>query len=488
MLMAAPLLVDVAAHPPDPPWRPPPATLEPATWAALTYGGVALGDARRTARLVATMSAVAAQPTASLPQQLRAPAALKATYRLLHEADVSAPAILDPHLTATRAAAQEQPLVLFVQDASHLDYSAHRATTGLGPLGDGRKQGLILQSALAVLPADGTVLGLAASEVFARVPAPRQGERTEERQQRPRESDVWARLVEQIGPPPPGVQWVHVADRGSDVFTFFAACRAQGTQVLLRAAQDRCITTEDGELDYLCLTARDVVMQDSRPFAVPARPKTSKHPARTARTTTLAIAWTALTVEPPFHTRQQEPLPAWVIHTWERDPPPEEPEPLEWILLTTVPTTTVAEAWERVDWYTRRWLVEDFHQALKTGCRMEQTQLRDGTAIMRLVGMLSPVAVRLLQLRHAARTAPQQPATAVVEARVVQVVAHLTGQAPALTCGQFWRSVARLGGHQGRTGDGDPGWRTVWRGWQYVATILRGVELAADLPPPKRCG
>lgn len=463
-----------------------PATLAPAPWAALTYGAAALGDARRTARVVSTMAAIAANPTASLPQQLRDPAALKATYRLLHEPDVTPQALLTPHLAATRAAAGQQPVVLFVQDASHLDYSAHRATTGLGPLGDGRKQGVILQSALAVLPPDGTVLGLAASEVFCRIAAPRHGERSDERQHRPRESEVWARLVAQIGPPPAGSTWVHVGDRGSDIFPFFAACRAQGTQVLLRAAQDRCITTAEGEADYLCTAARALPQQATRPFAVPARPKTSKHPARTARHTTLAVGWAPIMVEPPVHGPKQAPLPAWLIHTWEPEPPPEaDAEPLEWILLTTVPTQSVAEAWERVAWYTRRWLVEDYHQALKTGCRIEQSQLRDGAALQRLVGLLAPVAVRLLQLRQAARTAPEQPATAVVDARVVQVVAHLTGQpSHDLSCAQVWRLVARLGGHQGRTGDGDPGWRTVWRGWQYVHTILRGVTLAADLPPP----
>jgi hypothetical protein len=461
-----------------------PATLAPATWAALTYGGTALGDVRRTARVVRTMAAVAAQPTASLPQQLRDPAALKATYRLLHEADVTLAALLAPHLTATRAAAAAEPLVLFVQDASELDFSAHRATTGLGPLGDGRKRGLLLHSALAVRPGDGTLLGLAASEVFPRIPAPRRGERSDQKQQRPRESEAWGRLVAQIGTAPDDVRWVHVGDRGSDAFTFFAACRAHDTQVLVRIAPDRCITTATEEPRHLREYARALPAQASRPFAVPARPKTSKHPARTARQTTLALSWAAITVQPPFHTPQQAPLPAWLVRTWELDPPPDEPEPLEWLLLTTVPTTTVAEAWERVAWYTRRWLVEDYHQALKTGCRIEQTQLRDGAAITRLVGLLAPVAIRLLQLRHAARTTPTQPATAVVEERMVQVVARLTGQSADLSCGQLWRLVARLGGYQGRKGDGDPGWRTIWRGWQYVQTVLRGVELAADLSPP----
>jgi hypothetical protein len=469
---------------PGPASIPIPATLDPAAWAALTYGGATLGDARRTARVVATMTAVAAQPSTSLPQQLRDPAALKATYRLLHEPDVTTAALLAPHLAATRAAAGQHPVVLFVQDGSELDYSAHRATTGLGPLGDGRKRGLLLQSALAVLPADGTVLGLAASEVFPRVPAPRRGERTDERQHRPRESEVWSRLVAQIGVPPGAATWVHVGDRGSDVFTFFAACRAHGTQVLVRIAPDRCITTAADEPRHLREYARALPPVATRPFAVPARPKTSKHPARTARTTTLALGWAPITVAPPFHTPKQAPLPAWVVRTWEPDPPPDDPEPLEWLLLTTVPTSTVDDAWERVDWYTRRWLAEDYHQALKTGCRLEQSQLRDGAAITRLVGLLAPVAVRLLQLRGAARSMPEQPATAVLAARVVQVVAGLTGQPADLSCAQVWRLVARLGGHQGRKGDGDPGWRTVWRGWQYVQTVLRGVELAAELVPP----
>jgi hypothetical protein len=299
---------------------------------------------------------------------------------------------------------------------------------------------------------------------------------------------VWARQVAQIGPPPPGATWVHVGDRGSDVFPFFAACRTHGAQVLVRIAPDRCITTAADEPRHLREYARALPAQATRPFAVPARPKTSKHPARTARQTTLAVAWAPITVAPPFHTPKQAPLPAWVVRTWEPDPPPAEAEPLEWLLLTTVPTPTVADAWERVDWYTRRWLAEDYHQALKTGCRLEQSQLRDGAAIARLVGLLAPVAVRLLQLRAAARSTPEQPATTVVEPRVVQVVAGLTGQEPDLSCAQLWRLVARLGGHQGRKGDGPPGWRTVWRGWSYVQTVLRGVTLAADLPPPEICG
>ena len=77
---------------PSCPTLPAAATLEPGAWAEQTYGGAARGDARRTWRVVSTMAAVAANPTASLPQQRRDPAARKATDRLRHEPGVPLPA------------------------------------------------------------------------------------------------------------------------------------------------------------------------------------------------------------------------------------------------------------------------------------------------------------------------------------------------------------------------------------------------------------
>jgi hypothetical protein len=268
---------------------------------------------------------------------------------------------------------------------------------------------------------------------------------------------------------------------------FPAACRAQGADVLVRVVQDRCITAAGGGADHLLTHARGLPARAERGLDLPPRRARGQRPARPGRATRVAVAWAPVTVRPPADGPRQEPLAGWVVRAWEPDPPPDEPEPVEWVLLTSVPTETVADAWERVDWYCRRWLIEEYHQCLKTGCRLEATQLRDGEAITRLLGILAPVAVRLLQVREAARQAPGQPAAAVVGERATQVVAALTRSAPDPTVGQFWRLVARLGGHQGRPRDGPPGWRTIWRGWEYVQTVLAGVALAAHLPPPK-CG
>src|SRR5258706_2474096 len=143
---------------------------------------------------------------------------------------------------------------------------------------------------------------------------------------------------------------------------------------------------------------------------------------------------------------------------------------------------TSAHAWQRVAWYRARWIVEDFHHGLKTGCRIEQRQLQTYEGLRTLLGVLSPEAVRLLQLRNVARQAPEQPAQQVLPADLGQVVAHLAHVPTAqLTTQQCWYTIARQGGYLGRKGDGPPGWKTLWLGWFYVQTLLEGVHLATRL-------
>ena len=48
------------------------------------------------------------------------------------------------------------------------------------------------------------------------------------------------------------------------------------------------------------------------------------------------------------------------------------------------------------------------------------------------------------------------------------------------TVRDFFRGVAGLGGFLGRTGDGEPGWITIWRGWEVLHWMLRGAQLAAQ--------
>jgi hypothetical protein len=454
------------------------ASMPPPVWAEHTFGTAALGDARRTQRLVATAAACAACPDGSLPQQLHDPAALKATYRLLDNAQIDFAALLAPHQAQTEALAASLPVVLLVQDTTELDFSAHQATTDLAPIGDGRGRGFHLQTVLAVQPQPRLPLGVLAAEPWRRQPAPVPDESSFQRTKRPRESAVWGRLVEQVGSPPAGVRWVHVADRGADCYSFFAACARTETDVLVRVVQNRRIADGTGEPGYLRDGLRAQPARSERALHLPTRA------GRPARQTTVAISWTAVTLQPPVHRSREPsalpPLPVWTVRVWEAEPPSDS-EPVEWLLMTSVPVECEADAWERVDWYTTRWLIEEFHQCLKTGCKAESCQLRDRANLWRHLGILLPLAVRLLLLRDLCRAQPTAPATLVADPLTIQLVAARTRLPPAQSVLAFTRQVARLGGHQGRKGDGPPGWRTLWRGWLFVQTLLEGARLAADL-------
>ncbi|HVB00493.1 MAG TPA: IS4 family transposase [Acidimicrobiales bacterium] len=434
-------------------------------------------DRRRTRRAVKAATNLAENPLGSLPAQMHTWKESKALYRLLDEPDVTFAALMQPHIQQTRHQATSSPVVLLVQDTTDIDLSHRGKISGVGQIGNERGRGFFVQTVLAVRPQTREVLGCMAQEPFVRIPAPEGEQRHQRLKREERETDVWIRQVHAIGTPSAGSMWVHVGDRGADMFPFFQACQATQTHFLVRAAQNRRVEVCEDEISSSLTQARALPSQASRPFEVPAR-----H-GRQARWTQLQLAFGQLTLLPPRNEPRasKEPLTVWVIRVWEEQAREGE-EPLEWVLLTSVPTTTLEHAWERVDWYKHRWLVEDYHHCLKSGCRIEQRQLQTVDGLIRLLGLLSPLAVRLLQVRASAREDPERPAHEVIEPLMLAVLAQRCGQSPAtMTLGTFWTDVARLGGYLARSSDGPPGWRTIWKGWLSLQTLLEGVHLAFHL-------
>jgi hypothetical protein len=451
--------------------------LDPRSWAERTFGGVQLHDIRRTRRAIQAATKLAENPLGSLPAQMHTWKETKALYRLLDEPDVTFAALMQPHLQQTREQATTSGVVLLVQDTTDIDLSHRHKISGVGQIGNERGRGFFVQTVLAVRPQTREVLGCIAQEPFVRIPAPEGEQRYQRRKREERETDVWMRQVQAIGTPEPGSLWVHVGDRGADMFPFFQACRAMQTHFLVRAAQNRRVQEGEEAISYSLTQARSWPSQVSRPFEVPAR-----H-GHQGRQTQLQLAFGQMTLLPPRYEPRgnKDPMTVWVIRVWEEQAPEGE-EPLEWVLLTSVPTTTLEQAWERVDWYRHRWLVEDYHQCLKSGCRIEERQLQTVDGLIRLLGLLSPLAVRLLQVRGSAREDPERPAHEVIEPLMLAILAQRCGGSPAtMTLGTFWTEVARLGGYLARRHDGPPGWRTIWKGWLSLQTLLEGAHLALHL-------
>lgn len=464
-----------------------------ADWAQEHFGGIAFGDGRLSNRVVRIATGMAAAPDSSLPDQYKDWGDIKAAYRFLNNSKVTPEGIQSAHRRQVRLLCTSHPVVLAVEDGSELDYSGHPSVSGLGFIGDGHGRGLLQHSTLAVTT-DGHLLGILHQIWWKRTCTP-EGETRRQRQARAKESDLWADSIRAIGTMGPTTRLIHVTDRGGDCYETMQAAYAAGQGFLIRAKHDRYVNDSS---EHLWGFMEGQPVAGIRIVHLSARPPKGKQSAQSARTARLAVRYAPIQFSPPRNDpRFKEPLSAWAVYVVELDPPAGV-EPVEWMLLTSEPVENVDQANTCVDWYTYRWLIEEWHKAEKTGCRLEASQLKSAEALERLAALTAVVAVRLIQLRELAQAAvlapeslSDQPAAlqALVPRDWIVVVSHKAKCRPeTLTPRLFWLTLARQGGFIGRKSDGLPGWQTIWRGWAKVMTLVQGIEIYRATRAEGTCG
>ena len=279
----------------------------------------------------------------------------------------------------------------------------------------------------------------------------------------------------------PTTCFVSVGDREADVSDLVLASRPAGVALLVRAAWDRRVA---GPQPHLWPAVAQTPVVARTQVLVPKR---GDQPARTA---TLHVRVGRVQLRPPKH-RAAERLAAvtvWAVWALESDPPADVP-PVEWVLLTTCPVTTVADALERRDWYAARWGIEVWHDVLKRGCRIEPRQLADADHLRRCLTLYRVLAWRVLSSTLLARTVPHAPCTVLLDASEWQALycaTHNTTIVPPQppTLAQAAGGIARLGGFHRRNRAAVPGVTVLWRGFQRLAELTRMYRVFR--PPSQR--
>jgi hypothetical protein len=440
---------------------------------------------------------IANKPVGTLPPAFDSWAELKAAYRLLEEPEVTFERIIAPHWQNTRQACGRPGQYLMIEDTTSLDFSRRRNVQGLGPIGDGGGTGLYVHSTLAVRVEGWTasheptmaVVGLLGQQCWVRPPEPKHGRETRrERLQRPRESGRWAKVFETLDPPRPDVQWIYVADRESDIYEVLERCGRRRLDYVVRANQARALAGKGGSIFEAVGRATPLSRYELR---LRARPGVA------ARTAVLELRATRVTLRPTWRPGGRlEPLEVNVVEAKEVHAPAGV-EPIRWVLsfdpealdgLTSLPVATFADARRVVALYAKRWLIEEYHKALKTGAGAERTELLTAARIESLLGILAVVAVRLLQLKYAATARPDEPVdTTVFGPEALSILAARYGvPEEGWTNRSVTVAMARLGGYPARRSDGPRGWLTIWRGWQRLLLMLQGFLLAEG--ETEKCG
>jgi hypothetical protein len=453
-------------------------------WAQEQFGKCELGDRRRTKRVIKFAAQAAAMPDASTPKQAEDWGACKAAYRLFAQEDVTFEAVTAPHCAMSRAVSAGTWLV--INDTTEINFGYDRELVGVGRVGSAQARGFYLHTAMIVSAESEEVIGVAGQDLYSRpLKKVKRVSSSERRKKLKRETDMWGRVIDRVGPPPAEARFIHVCDRGADNFEIYCHLLQQRAGWVVRAAQlKRRVLDADGRECSLDDVVRAAPLQGSYELQVRAN---HDQPARTAL---IEVRLARLVMPRPRNgisryvseSRISE-IPMWAVEAREVNPP-RGVKALRWVLLTSEDVRGFDDAWRIITWYEKRPLIEEYHKCLKTGCRVEDRLYRSGERLAPVIGLLSVLAVRLLQLKMVARRDPDQPAAQVVPKEWLQAVPLLLKKRrPMNTVRDFFRGLAQLGGFLGRKGDGEPGWQTIWGGLEKLLLCLRGADVLAT-----KCG
>jgi len=427
-----------------------------------------LGDKRLNRRLKFSIDLLSQSPTASVPEACGDWAATKGLYRFWENTSVKAENIIKAHSKRTLDRIEEYTWVLLIQDTTDADFTAHSSTTGLGYLSKAYLTGLKIHNTMAVSP-NGVPLGLLKQRVWARdIKELGKKHKRHQKDIKDKESYRWLedfQATQNIIPE--DITQVTIADREADIFELFALPRRPSDHLLIRATHNRRIEHPD---KYLWDAIRKTEVKGKRIIEVGRRKGQSPREAE------LSVRFMTLTILPPKHLKDKYvPIEVQVILA-EEENPPEGIKAISWLIITTLPVNSFEDAIQIIIWYSYRWLIERFHYVLKSGCKLEDLQLQTGERLQRALATYSIVAWRLLWLIYESRLNPDMQCDTVLEedewkALCIEmynkgVLKEIPNKPPSFQ--EAVRYIAMLGGFLARKSDGNPGVKTLWRGYRKL--------------------
>jgi len=440
-----------------------------------------LNDARRTRRAKDLMRAIALTPSDSFPEIFDNHAELEACYRLQNSDHVDHEHFISAHRDATwNRALSDSNYVLILHDTTEVVY----------PISDEPRYGLTQKGATQSYHAH---VALAVPEgpvphvhgVVGLLPTILEDgtwlEITPEDDEKALDcgSHRWSLLARDVhSVVPKNLALIHVMDREADDYVVFSELATHSADFVVRSRHNRRL--EDGA--KLWTTVNESPILGYRKVDVSKRggkrlPGSKKsHPDRRHRGANLTLRAVQVRVKIPSTLSGKIPLlqPLWCVEAVEEHPPKGEAA-VHWRLLSTLPAQNEEQALRIVDIYRKRWLIEEFFKALKTGCALTKRQARSRATLLTILGMTIPLAWRLLSLRALERESPKTPASDLFDNIELMALKKLVPKArltkhPNLST--VLKTIAQLGGHQ--KNNGPPGWLTLGRGMEKLLNYAKG--------------
>ena len=437
--------------------------------------GNRFGDPRLTKRLGNILDGLAERPGLGLPRAMGSEAALEGIYRFLKNPKVDPQRILGPHIEASCERASQEGTILVLHDTTVLKFKGSRE--GLGVISRKDVRGFYAHFALGIGLQSEIPLGVLGIEEYVRTGKKGRRPPKVSRADETSEHHRWMKLVEKSESSlSQRAKAIHVMDREGDSYEHFAKLAENGYRFVIRAAYDRKL--DDGKL-FETLKSLPGIHEREVPLSkrIGGRTKYKSnlkiHPARESRTARLSFSAAILSIKRPWDSEtEQEYLSLNVVNVVEVKPPKDQ-KPVQWILWTTEPISSINDVLQIVDIYRNRWLIEEFFKAIKTGCSFEKKQLEGFNSLSNALAIYSIVAWRLLALRSLSRTNPKALASTALTPLQIKILKAISKKSISEepTVHEALYAIAALGGHI--PNNGPPGWLVLGRGFEDILLLER---------------
>jgi Transposase DDE domain len=441
---------------------------------------MSFGDIRVAQRADWLIDRVAALGTLKLRRIGETRAGEVAVGRFLSSPYVSVDTIIET-LAARTAKQCVGRRVLAVQDTTEINFAGReKKRRGFGPAGDGETPGFFIHPVIVVDVETEAVVGAVDAAIWTRSQRGREARRNCTFDEK--ESARWHAGCEAAAAVLPQASSVTmVADRESDIYALFAR-KPEGLELIVRAAQDRCLADGGRLFEALAQTAR---LGSTNVRVVPRGPGEKERIARVelrAGKVRIARPKNGLVEDFP------KAIELTLVEASEIDPSPGKPA-LHWRLLTTHDVHTAAQANEVVQLYRLRWRIEQTFRALKSdGLALEDSQVIDAERMFNLAAIGLAAAIRTIQLVDA-RDGSARPSSDVIDEAFAPALQSISKKLEGKTERQknphdpnslafvSW-IAARLGGWNCYYKP--PGPKTMRTGWNRLAAMLEGYVLATQ--------
>jgi hypothetical protein len=434
-----------------------------------------LKDSRLNHRAQDCIDKMNANPAASFPDIFSNASDLVGFYRFLNNDGVEWNELVDGICSSTQELCHEESEIIAIHDTSQFEpVGKGEGVKGFGLMSNTKQYGFFGHFSLMVGLQEPIVYGVGEASFWTR----------NQKQNLWSEKNRWLAHVESVTTKFPWCKVIHVSDRESDSYEYLAGVSRGGCHFVSRACHlDRKVASDLAEDLFTEINSLEFKfkreIEVTKRSASGLKTRDRIHPPREYRQTTVEIGSKAVTLKRSQALTKNCGLPEEIAVNMVvvREVQTADCEgPIEWILFTNEPIDTETQIERAVEIYRKRWMIEEFFKALKTGCSAEKRQMNSLPSWLNMIALMLPIASTILNLRNLkAMTRPE--AEKILSHEKWEILSKLAsnGGRQIKTVGDAMLEIARLGGYVNRSKP--PGWLILSRGLRKLTDYEQGWKL-----------